>query len=225
MTRLCHAACIAVALAAMAVSAQFTETVKAKEPTSRPKIGKSGPVLVSPRSDSRILDVNPATPQARMKVTKWPDRGIVWGAPLNWQPASRHLEANYPHLALAISYARTSKRNPPCETFYDRISLADVRARGFRLVGFEAVPLYQHAQGIMKAPVEAIAVNSKAGDFYTADLRAADQIRIRPPTYEMSYPAPDPQVGCWAGYGLSITLEGPAGKDPFGPPKRGQHRY
>ncbi|MGY4396214.1 hypothetical protein ACVWZA_001387 [Sphingomonas sp. UYAg733] len=124
-----------------------------------------------------------------------------------------------PKSALRVEYRRTYTPKQ-CESWYDRVDLKRMRARGFRLVGYSAEPLDLPGYPIRK-PLEAIAVNSRVdANQYTSNLTTADQIRIRPPT--MAYEPGGPPGGpgtfvCYSGYRLSITVEGPKNLDPLAP--------
>lgn len=68
---------------------------------------------------------------------------------------------------------------------------------------------------ITLSPVEAIAVDSRAGDASTAFLDRAGRIDIRPPLFRRQPANPATIGGCWSGYRLGVTLEGPWSVDPF----------
>lgn len=163
-------------------------------------------------------DITPMLAQSRNKVRRpvynRPDWDLMLAGPASWSPPSLPIAADTPPSALAIV-----RMNGPCDVaiaaFQDRIDLTRVRQNGFVLVAFEAVPLRSGPGLIPLSPVEAIAVDSGKGDVSTAFLDRADQIHIRPPLFRRSPVNPAAMGGCWSGYRLSVTLEGPLGVDPF----------
>lgn len=152
--------------------------------------------------------------KVRRQVYNWPDLDLVLARPPSWGPPSPPIAADTPPSALAIV-----RMEGPCDVaiaaFQDRIDLTRVRQNGFVLVAFEAVPLRTGPGLIPLSPVEAIAVDSREGDVFAAFPERADQIHIRPPLFRRSPVNPAAMGGCWSGYRVSVTLEGPLGVDPF----------
>lgn len=150
----------------------------------------------------------------RRQVYNWPSQDLMLANPAGWSSPSPPISADGPPSALAIV-----RMDGPCDTavaaFEDRIDLTRVRANGFTLVAFEAVPLRTGPGLIPLSPLEAVAVESRAGDAATAFPERADRIDIRPPLFRRQPVNPATIGGCWSGYRLSVTLEGPWGVDPF----------
>lgn len=182
---------------------------------ARPDIA---PVKIRPGIDIATTPLERKT--ERKPVHDWPDRDLTLATPQYWSNPSRGIALNHPPSALAVERVR-SPAAAPCATFHDRIDLTAVRKRGFTLVAFNAEPLPPRHGHTLQSPVEAIAVDSREGDVYTAFLDRADRIRIRPPLFVRQ----DGGLStCWSGYRLTVTLEGPAGVDPFGAFRRPGHR-
>jgi len=100
----------------------------------------------------------------------------------------------------------------PCGVFYDMVDLSMALARGFHLAGYSADALPQGSDRADEMPVlEAIAIDA-AGNDATTDLPSAIAIRIRPPVVTLRAEA---GMTCGSAYRLSMTLEGPAGIEPF----------
>lgn len=170
-------------------------------------------VKAAPRADTAPTRAQYRN-KMRRQVYNWPDQDLTLARPPSWSPPSPPIAADTPPSALAI--VRTEG---PCDAeiaaFQDRIDLMRVRQNGFVLVAFEAVPLRTGPGLIPLSPVEAIAADSREGDVSTAFLDRAEQIHIRPPLFRRSPVNPATMGGCWSGYRLSVTLEGPLGVDPF----------
>lgn len=157
------------------------------------------------------VPIKPVGPQERKKVLDIPATEVELAVPHLWSNPVRRISVNYPPSALAVERTRTAVPQA-CPEFFDRVYLRTAKLNGFRLVGYEAVPLTPRPAHALQKPLEAIAVKLGSPDVSTMDLPAADQIRIRPPLYVMMEGT---NQRCWSGYRLTITLEGPVGGDPF----------
>lgn len=157
------------------------------------------------------VPIKPSGPQERKKILDIPATEVDLAVPHLWSNPVRRISVNYPPSALAVERTRTAVPQA-CPEFFDRVYLRTVRLNGFRLVGYEAVPLTPRPAHTLQKPLEAIATKLGSPDLSTMDLPAADQIRIRPPLYVMQEGS---NQRCWSGYRLTITLEGPVGGDPF----------
>ncbi|ATY31156.1 hypothetical protein [Sphingomonas psychrotolerans] len=207
---------IALALTSIATSASIARA----QVTPSPHIGtgKLAPGVTIP--DWNVVLRLPSVELERKEVFDWVDRDLTLAMPQFWSRPVRDIARNYSKSALAVERVR-SRVGSACAPFYDRIDLTMVRLRRFRLVGYNIEPLPPRYGQVQTSPAEAIAVNTRVGDVFSASLMDANQIRIRPPLFVKQEGALNT---CWSGYWLTVTLEGPKGASPFGDYRRPSHR-